>query len=180
MINMGEQTMKFLTTACLLLLLFFPLNAFGGCIQGDCTNGQGTYNFSNGDTYVGHFKNGKMDGKGSLSTHYGGKYVGEFKNNMLNGYVVSDRNIILRELQSNEFFITYTDIRFLDISESVSEILLILAGKEQGSRRICFQSINRPRQITLESLAVECEERANQFQIKLPEYKDRAILCIKF
>ena len=100
--------------------------------------------------------------------------------NMLNGYVVSDRNIILRELQSNEFFITYTDIRFLDISESVSEILLILAGKEQGSRRICFQSINKPRQITLESQAVQFEERANQFQIKLPEYKNRAKLCIKF
>jgi len=85
--------MKLLTAALLLILCFSPLNAFGGCTQGDCTNGNGTYIFSNGDKYVGHFKNGQMDGKGTLTSHGGGKYVGEFKNGEMNGqgaYTFSD------------------------------------------------------------------------------------------
>ena len=71
--------MRFLTAALLLIFCLFPLNAFGGCTHGDCTNGNGTYVYSNGDKYVGHFKNGKIDGKGTLTSHDGIKNVGEFK-----------------------------------------------------------------------------------------------------
>jgi hypothetical protein len=68
--------MKLLTAALVLIFCFTPFYAFGGCISGDCSNGKGTVIFSNGDKYVGQFKNGQMNGKGTLTSHQGGKYVG--------------------------------------------------------------------------------------------------------
>ena len=41
--------------------------------------------FSNGNKYVGEWKNDSFDGKGKYTFSKGGEYVGEFKNNNLNG-----------------------------------------------------------------------------------------------
>ena len=49
-------------------------------------NGQGTYTFSDGAKYVGEFKFGKRNGQGTYTFYDGGKYVGEFFNGkMWNG-----------------------------------------------------------------------------------------------
>ena len=61
------------------LLLPSPL-AFAECV-GDISNYhncQGTYTYSNGDKYIGEFKDGKKHGQGTY-TFAGGKYEGEFK-----------------------------------------------------------------------------------------------------
>ena len=78
--------MKVLWIALFLVICFFHGNAFGQCITGECVNGTGTFAFSNGDKYVGEFKDGKMHGKGTLTSPDGEKYVGEFKDNMLEGH----------------------------------------------------------------------------------------------
>jgi len=45
----------------LLLALYFSVSyastAMGGCIKGDCTNGQGTYTYPDGSVYIGQWKN---------------------------------------------------------------------------------------------------------------------------
>ena len=48
-------------------------------------NGQGTYTWSNGDMYVGKWKNEKRNGKGTYTWSDGSKYVGEFKDNKFHG-----------------------------------------------------------------------------------------------
>jgi len=48
-------------------------------------NGQGTYTFSNGDKYVGEFRDGKKNGQGTYIFSNGEKYVGEFRNDWRNG-----------------------------------------------------------------------------------------------
>ena len=48
----------------------------------DCT---GTMSFSNGDKYVGDYKNGKRSGKGVYYSFKGHKYEGEYENNKPNG-----------------------------------------------------------------------------------------------
>ena len=57
----------------------------GKCVEGDCVNGKGTFEFTNGDKYVGEFKDGKIDGQGTLSIKIGYKYVGQFKDNEFDG-----------------------------------------------------------------------------------------------
>lgn len=47
---------------------------------------QGTYTSSNGNKYVGGWKEGKRNGQGTESWNDGSKYVGEYKNGrMWNG-----------------------------------------------------------------------------------------------
>ena len=45
----------------------------------------GTYTYSNGDKYVGAFKDGKAEGQGTLTKPNGGKYVGAWKDNKFEG-----------------------------------------------------------------------------------------------
>ena len=54
-------------------------------LSGDMPNGQGTYTLSNGDKYVGNFKDGKYHGQGTYFYHYGPKYEGEWKDGKKHG-----------------------------------------------------------------------------------------------
>ena len=48
-------------------------------------HGQGTYTFANGDKYVGEYKDDKYSGQGTYTFANGDKYVGEFKDDKRNG-----------------------------------------------------------------------------------------------
>ena len=50
-------------------------------------DGQGTYRLANGDKYVGEFKGGAPHGRGTLTSANGDKYVGEFKDGAPHGRV---------------------------------------------------------------------------------------------
>lgn len=90
---------------CLLVALPY---VYADCIEGNCTNGQGTftwpngdkyvggwqngsqtgqgiYTWSNGDKYVGGWQNGKRSGQGTFTSHNGNTYVGQFRNGYRNG-----------------------------------------------------------------------------------------------
>ena len=48
-------------------------------------NGKGTYNWPDGDKYVGEWKDGMMHGQGTVTWPSGSKYAGEFKDDNLHG-----------------------------------------------------------------------------------------------
>ena len=73
---------KFLGIIVLGLLL--SSNAYAEC-KGNCVNGQGTMEWSNGDKYVGEWKDGKIHGKGTMKWSNGDKYVGEWKKGEMHG-----------------------------------------------------------------------------------------------
>ncbi|MDB2423464.1 trypsin-like peptidase domain-containing protein [Paracoccaceae bacterium] len=56
-----------------------------GEFRDDKIHGQGTYTFANGNKYVGEFKNDKKHGKGTFTWIDGSEYVGEFKDDLFNG-----------------------------------------------------------------------------------------------
>ena len=56
-----------------------------GCIEGNCTNGKGTFILSNGAKYVGEWKDGKIHGEGTMEWSDGGWYEGQWKNGKRHG-----------------------------------------------------------------------------------------------
>ena len=57
-----------------------------GTWQEDERQGQGTMTFPNGDTYVGGFANGKYYGQGTYTLHDGQKYVGSLAQRQTPGH----------------------------------------------------------------------------------------------
>lgn len=62
-----------------------------GCLNGDCYNGYGTYQYTNGDKYIGDFCQGKPNGKGILYFANGNKYLGAWEE----GHRQGDGKLIL-------------------------------------------------------------------------------------
>ncbi len=83
--------MKNLSLYIFLILMICNVG-FAECIEGDCSNGYGTYTTNNGDKYVGEFKDGKRHGKGTLTFPHGGVYVGEFQNDKEHGRATYTRS----------------------------------------------------------------------------------------
>ena len=73
----------------LLILLCLPMIGFGQCISGDCENGYGTYTFgkgkSEGDKYVGEWKDGRKHGQGTYTFSDGRVFQGLWENNKFLG-----------------------------------------------------------------------------------------------
>ena len=60
--------------------------SFAACLEGDCKNGYGTYEFENtGDKYVGEHKNGKSHGQGTYTFADGDTYTGGYKKGKRHG-----------------------------------------------------------------------------------------------
>ncbi|MAO07621.1 MAG: hypothetical protein CL596_02790 [Alteromonas sp.] len=59
---------------------FYDNKVATGCVAGDCQNAYGRYKWSNGDSFTGFFRNGKMY-MGTYSFSSGDKYEGMFNTN---------------------------------------------------------------------------------------------------
>ena len=57
-------------------------DCLGSATWGNCS---GTFTYSNGDRYVGEYKNRQRNGQGTLTLSSGSKYVGNWKDNKRNG-----------------------------------------------------------------------------------------------
>ena len=57
----------------------------GSCVSGSCSNGQGTYRFLDGTTYIGSFWRGRPHGHGTLVRADGSSYVGDWREGKRHG-----------------------------------------------------------------------------------------------
>lgn len=97
---------SFMPISILLLVCFLPINTFGGCIEGDCNDGYGTYVSRYGQRYVGEFKDGELHGQGAMTYPNGSKYIGEFKNGKNHGHgilTLPDGEKLVGEFRYGEF-----------------------------------------------------------------------------
>ncbi|MDP4822256.1 MAG: hypothetical protein NWR67_14700, partial [Saprospiraceae bacterium] len=70
------------------MLILSSLVAGAQCLEGNCIDGVGTYQYKTGSTYVGEFRLGVRNGHGSLFYRDGSKYQGDWKNDQPNGFGV--------------------------------------------------------------------------------------------
>lgn len=62
------------------------LAAKDACISGDCINGFGKKRYANGETVEGFFENGKVNGIATHTLSNGNYYIGNFKDDYYDGY----------------------------------------------------------------------------------------------
>jgi hypothetical protein len=71
----------------IILQVFFFLYAtsfaYSECIEGNCSSGQGTYTYANGNKYVGEFRDDKRHGQGTLTSPDGSQHSGEWKDDRM-------------------------------------------------------------------------------------------------
>ena len=79
MANNGDEMKKL--SLYIFLVLMWSNPGFAECIKGNCVNGQGVFAFSNGDKYVGEFRDNKQHGQGNFTFPDGKKIAGLFQNN---------------------------------------------------------------------------------------------------
>ncbi len=75
------------------------------CAKGDCTDGNGTFKWANGEYYEGGFSNGTMNGFGTYYYADGSKYMGLWENGKQNGFGVwlSDNFVMNNDIKMGEW-----------------------------------------------------------------------------
>ena len=60
-------------------------STISGCVEGDCSNGEGVYVWSNGVKYIGSFRRGRQHGQGLLVMPDGASYDGGWRDGQKHG-----------------------------------------------------------------------------------------------
>ncbi len=80
-------------------------NKYVGEFRNDKRNGLGTFTFANGSKYVGEFRDDKINGHGTFTFSNGNKYVGEFRNEKINGlgrFTYADGDMYVGEFRDDK------------------------------------------------------------------------------
>ena len=76
------------------------------CLEGNCQNGRGIYQFDNGNKYDGDFRKSIMNGKGTLYFVNGNRYNGDWSGGFREGlgiYYFSNGNVFTGNFKRNKF-----------------------------------------------------------------------------
>lgn len=76
-----------------------------GCIKEDCINGPGIFNYENGDSFNGNFKDGQIV-NGTYTFNNGTKYIGTWNDGKLNGQCemyINDGTMYIGEVLDGQF-----------------------------------------------------------------------------
>jgi hypothetical protein len=86
--------------------LILHVSATAQCLEGDCQNGRGLYQFENGNKYSGDFKRSTMHGKGTIVFANGNKYNGDWRDGSREGvgvYYFLTGNVYTGNFKKNKF-----------------------------------------------------------------------------
>jgi hypothetical protein len=99
----------------------------------------------------------------------------------MNGYITSDRTVILKQLQTKGLMFYHSDILISHIKENESEIILFLPqDKEQQNKLVRFSSTTAVQSIQLNNQSIIPELVGDQHVLKLNLVKGENTLHIRF
>ena len=96
--------MKIILSVMVACAAYFSATA--QCLDGDCQNGLGTFQFENGNKYRGDFRKGIINGKGTIVFGNGNRYNGDWVNGMREGvgiYTFTNGNVYSGASNKNKF-----------------------------------------------------------------------------
>jgi hypothetical protein len=95
------------TLLCLWVCSIISISSISAqCLEGNCQNGQGVYQFDNGNKYSGDFRKSIMNGKGTLYFANGNRYNGDWLGGFREGlgiYYFSNGNVFTGNFKKNKF-----------------------------------------------------------------------------
>ncbi len=96
---------KLLSCVMVLTSVFLP-KLQADCTKGNCFDGYGTFIYPSGAKYIGEFKEGRVEGKGILYFSNGNEYIGNWKNNYRQGkgrFLFIEGHQYLGQFKKNKF-----------------------------------------------------------------------------
>ena len=97
---------------------------------------------------------------------------------MLNGYVTSDRRLLLRKTDKSGFIVSKATVPILGFKESQESVTLLLGRRDGSDRRLHFRCANRPAKVLFNGQALAYSSDGRDYQVALPELSERPELKI--
>ncbi len=95
---------------------------------------------------------------------------------IFSGFVISDRRLTLRPLQSSLFSLNKSTVPIVNFKISKNEIRLQLASPVQSIREITFQSSKIPTQAIFQKENLSILTDNERYKITLPEYSEAELI----
>jgi len=99
---------------------------------------------------------------------------------MLNGFVTSDRKLILRKITKQDFRITRAAACIVGFEESGSSVTMKIQAGSQPQRSISFRCAKAPKSAMLANQRLDITQVGRDFSVSLPEMATPAELIIEF
>jgi hypothetical protein len=99
---------------------------------------------------------------------------------MLNGFVTSDRKLILKKITKRDFRITRAAACIMGFEEKGSSLTMKIQAGSQPQRSISFRCAKAPSTVTLANQRLAVVHAGRDFRVILPDMSTPADLIIEF
>ncbi len=99
---------------------------------------------------------------------------------VLNGYVTSDRRVILQEMSHGEFILSKSTVPIVRVEKTEDSVTIILGEQDQVGENIWFRSLRKPRHVTLNSTLLITKKDWEGYKVTLPDFSENAKVKITF
>jgi len=99
---------------------------------------------------------------------------------ILNGFVTSDRQVVMRRTTLNNFTVTQATLPITDYQESSSNVSLKIKSNGKSDNTLWFDCSREPKSILFDSQKIQEEKKLSKYLLKIPEVQKETTLLIKF
>jgi len=99
---------------------------------------------------------------------------------VLNGYVTSDRRLLLKKTGKADFVISRATVAIADYKEKKTAVTMKIQSNGQPGNTIWFRCANPPQSVRLGNQKLDFAKAEREVRLRLPEFSGQAELVINF